>query len=145
MYLTKGDLYHSSTWKLWFEYAGGFLPMTAVKEACKDPQLIEKARKLCKRRTVGTGEETLANQHLFNVYVHVGMNNQEFKGKLFLHLYISRHPDSAAISFLVHSGIMNNACLAIRGCVVLLQQAHTVLFASEDKQAIKAATMLHCN
>ena len=91
MYLTKGELYHSSTWKLWYDYAGGFLPMGPVKEACKDPQLIEKARKLCKRRTTGTGEETLANQHLFNVYVHVGLNNQEFKGE-FLGFLVSLAP-----------------------------------------------------
>ena len=81
MYLTKGDLYHSSTWKLWFEYAGGFLPMTQVKQACEDPGILAKAKKLCKAKTMTTGEATLANQHLFNVYVHVGMNNQEFKGE----------------------------------------------------------------
>lgn len=69
--------------------------MNPVKEACKDPQLIEKAKKLCKRRTVGTGEETLANQHLFNVYVHVGLNNQEFKGKALKALAIMPIPSIA--------------------------------------------------
>lgn len=83
MFLTKGELHHSSTWKLWFEYAGGFLPLVPVQQACKTPKLLEKAQKLCKPKTLATGEETLVNQHLFNVYVHVGLNNQEFKGTLY--------------------------------------------------------------
>lgn len=80
MFLTKGDLYHSGTWKLWFEFAGGYLPMAPVKEACKDLKTLDKARKVCKGKTMSTGEAVLANQHLFNVYIHVGLNNQEFKG-----------------------------------------------------------------
>jgi hypothetical protein len=81
MYLTKGDLYHSSTWKLWFQYAEGYLPIAQVKAACGNSETIEAAQKLCQRREVGSGENTLINQHLFNVYIHVGLNNQEFKGK----------------------------------------------------------------
>ena len=80
MFLTKGDLYHSATWQLWLEFAEGFLPMGSVKEACKTPQLLERARKSCKRMSGPPGEVTLANQHLYNVYIHVGLNNQEFKG-----------------------------------------------------------------
>jgi len=82
MYLTKGDLYHSSTWKLWFEFAEGYLPMAQVKAVCGDAAKVEAAQKACRRREFGNGGDTLINQHLFNVYVHVGLNNQEFKGEL---------------------------------------------------------------
>ena len=82
MYLTKGDLYHSSTWKLWFEYAGRFLPVDPVRSSScgNDPKAWQAAQRACRRREKGNGEDTLANQHLFNVYIHVGLNNQEFKG-----------------------------------------------------------------
>lgn len=83
MYLTKGELYHTETWKLWFEFAHGHLPLAQVKQACKTPGLLEKAQQLCQVKTLeGSGERVLANQHLFNVYVHVGLNNQEFEGEL---------------------------------------------------------------
>ena len=80
MILTKGELYHTSTWNLWFKFAEGHLPIAQVKGICSNPTLLEKARKACKRRETGTGEDVLANQHLFNVYIHVGANDQEFKG-----------------------------------------------------------------
>lgn len=80
MILTKGELFHSSTWKAWFEFAEGVLPLAQVKSICKNPTLLEKAKKACRRREKGTGEDILANQHLFNVYIHVGLNNQEFQG-----------------------------------------------------------------
>ena len=63
--------------------------MGPVQEACKDPQAIEKAKKLCRRKTMASGEETLANQHLFNVYIHVGLNNQEFKGGVLSSVHLS--------------------------------------------------------
>lgn len=80
MFLTKGDLYHSSTWELWFQYAQDWLPAGPVKAACSKPEVIQAAQKACKRRERGTGEDILANQHLFNVYIHVGLNNQDFRG-----------------------------------------------------------------
>lgn len=83
MFLTKGDLYHASTWELWFKYAHGWLPIAPVQAACGNKQpALEAAQTACRRHHTGTGEEILANQHLFNVYVHVGLNNQEFKGAL---------------------------------------------------------------
>lgn len=83
MFLVKGELYHTGTWDLWFKYAHGWLPVAPVKVACRHPDVVEAARRACQRREKGTGEDVLANQHLFNVYVHVGMNNQDFKGGLF--------------------------------------------------------------
>jgi hypothetical protein len=82
MYLTKGDLYHTSTWKLWFQTAEGYLPLAQVQAACRNALGMngQHLKNLCRSQQLRSQGDTLAKQHLFSVYVHVGLNNRTFTG-----------------------------------------------------------------
>lgn len=83
MILTKGDLYHSALWKLWFQYLEGFVPLAQVQSACSGDQELDPAQEMCRAHyDAGGSVLTRQVQHLFTVYVHVGLNNVTFNGAL---------------------------------------------------------------
>lgn len=75
MFLTKGDLFHHATWRLWFRSARDFLPRYWIHELkCGgDPERLERAKQACvsyKKTTESAYTSPIRQQHLFNVYVH---------------------------------------------------------------------------
>ncbi len=81
MFLVRGELHHSETWRMWFAFARDLVPLAAVKAVpgC-DSARLEKARIACANASSGRAGDVLSEQHLFNAYVHVGLNNNEFAG-----------------------------------------------------------------
>lgn len=69
LFLTAGDLYHTSAWTHWFRSAAGVVPAeTAVETACKLRGVaLEAAGVAC----MAPGVDVIGDQHLFNVYVHL--------------------------------------------------------------------------
>ncbi|KAK9813067.1 hypothetical protein WJX72_008331 [[Myrmecia] bisecta] len=68
MFLTRGDLYHEPTWRLWFQYAANLVPLDAVRAGqCSADRLHAISQHCASKRS---GSDALAQQHLFNVYIH---------------------------------------------------------------------------
>ena len=79
LFLTKGDLYHPTMWKLWFESAIGKLPRHALNAAtcgADGKNLSASVLEKCGALPRGRDDlETLIDaQHLFTVYVHAPPN-----------------------------------------------------------------------
>lgn len=75
LFLTKGDLFHHNTWRLWFQSAAGALPRSAVHAAtCGSGKetATRGATELCTLTGDGkdSAETVVDAQHLFSVYVH---------------------------------------------------------------------------
>ncbi len=77
LFLTRGYLQHHDTWRLWFQDAQGLLPVLAIQRATCTAEVISAAGHSC--GSAG-GKGPLQQQHLFSVYVHVGIN-EDFVGE----------------------------------------------------------------
>jgi hypothetical protein len=98
LFLTRGYLQHHDTWALWFGDAQGLLPVQAIQKAACTAETISAAGHTC--GTSG-GKGPLQQQHLYTVYVHVGINEKDFKGGCTSHHITSPpHPGAAAAPLL---------------------------------------------
>ncbi|BDA47491.1 probable glycosyltransferase BC10 at C-terminar half [Coccomyxa sp. Obi] len=77
MFLSKAELFHESSWALWFQHAAGLLPVSALQatsyvgkngSASCDEERVRLAQRWCSPAAQGSG--VLQRQHLFNVYIH---------------------------------------------------------------------------
>ncbi|KAK9907312.1 hypothetical protein WJX75_001278 [Coccomyxa subellipsoidea] len=77
MFLTRGDLHQEPVWDLWFRHAEGLVPISALKVHGCGTAFVSHLRSVCGH---AAGDGPIQRQHLFNVYVHVGANEVNFKG-----------------------------------------------------------------
>ena len=77
MFLTRGDLHQEPVWDLWFRHAEGLVPISALKVHGCGTTFVSHLRGVCGH---AAGDGPIQRQHLFNVYVHVGANEVDFKG-----------------------------------------------------------------
>ena len=74
MFLTRGDLFHKDTWRLWFESAIGTLPRSALRAGTCGPDWgLDRLQTVAKDGNVPaniTTEMLIDAQYLFSVYVH---------------------------------------------------------------------------
>ncbi|KAK9905675.1 hypothetical protein WJX75_004479 [Coccomyxa subellipsoidea] len=77
MFLSKAELFHESSWALWFQHAAGLLPVSSLREdpagdgdgdAGCDGGRVLLAQQWCSAGAQGNG--VLQRQHLFSVYIH---------------------------------------------------------------------------
>ncbi|CAL5228886.1 g12101 [Coccomyxa viridis] len=78
MFLTRGEIHQEPLWKLWFQHLAGMVPVSALRihDGCAADQ-IGFLQKVCGPAARGN---VIQQQHLFNVYVHVGANEVNFTG-----------------------------------------------------------------
>ncbi|KAK9863331.1 hypothetical protein WJX84_003503 [Apatococcus fuscideae] len=67
MFLSRGALHHEQTWKDWFTYIHGHVPVHLLQAANCSSELTEQLQQVCGS---GQGSDTISQQHLFSVYVH---------------------------------------------------------------------------
>ncbi|CAL8472071.1 g11613 [Coccomyxa elongata] len=77
MFLSKAELFHESSWALWFQHAAGLLPVSALQSTSQNGKdestvcnkdRVQLAQRWCSPAAQGSG--VLQRQHLFNVYIH---------------------------------------------------------------------------
>lgn len=100
LFLTKGLLYHESSWRLWLKSAKGLIPAQVVGEKVCDAgstgttasyTRLTQAARVCKDIETGFGDDDYRLQHLFSIYVHAPPKvrdyhkNSLFRGKLVTH------------------------------------------------------------
>lgn len=77
MFLTRGVLHHEATWRAWLHAASGLLPRVALQTLGCSNEDVKKVVSAC---TPSSGATVLAQQHLFNVLVHVSGSTPNWKG-----------------------------------------------------------------
>jgi len=78
LFLTKGNLPHDSTWRLWLKSAEGVVPvqalshgMCALDTGSEHHAKVTEAAIACRKVNIKTiGDEEYQNQHLFSIYIH---------------------------------------------------------------------------
>ena len=68
MFLTRGVLFHEPTWKLWFKYAEGLVPIEPFRSTGCNSSVFAEINKYC--LVDEHSPDVIAQQHLFNAYVH---------------------------------------------------------------------------
>lgn len=80
MFLTRGHLHHEGTWTEWFRMAAGLLPRALVQSKGCEEEAMARIASSC---AIPEGNATvIQQQRLFQIYIHVGLDNAEFDGKL---------------------------------------------------------------
>lgn len=77
MFLTRGVLHHEATWTAWLHAASGLLPRASIRNLGCSHQAVKKVVSVC---TPTADATVLAQQHLFNVLVHVSGSTPNWKG-----------------------------------------------------------------
>jgi hypothetical protein len=66
--LTRGALPHEAAWALWFEAAGGEVPLSALRAGGCSARAYADVASAC--RADPAAPSAIGNQHMFSVYVH---------------------------------------------------------------------------
>ena len=82
LFLTRGVLFHEPTWRLWFKYAEGLVPIEPFRSSGCNSSVFADINKYCLADASST--DVIAQQHLFDVYVHTAPSFPGFeKGSVF--------------------------------------------------------------
>ena len=75
-------LFHEPTWRLWFKYAEGLVPIEPFRSSGCNSSVFADINKYCLADAGST--DVIAQQHLFDVYVHTAPSFPGFeKGSVF--------------------------------------------------------------
>jgi Core-2/I-Branching enzyme len=73
LFLSRGEMPHEQTWKMWFDVAGYLLPRAVMLDACSQGSTaVKDVRAMCQALDYATsgGRDVLAAQMLFSIYIH---------------------------------------------------------------------------
>lgn len=77
MFLSTDLPHHKEMWRRWFKAAAGMLPRASVQKIGCDAAALATTASTC---AVPEAGHAIEQQHLFTVYLHIDLNNKEFKG-----------------------------------------------------------------
>ena len=75
--MTRGPLHHEETWAAWFVAAADQLPVSMALSLGCDKRVLGNVRAAC---SAPADASVLQRQRLFDVHIHVGLQNEEFRG-----------------------------------------------------------------
>ena len=104
LFMTRGPLPHEDTWAAWFAAAADQLPVSMALSLGCDKKVLKTIKDTC---SAPADVPVLQRQRLFDVLIHVGLQNEEFTGSSHLQLLgkdsvLQAQPVSCCMQCLAH-------------------------------------------
>ena len=77
LFMTRGPLPHEDTWAAWFEAAANQLPVSMALSLGCEKKVLKSVKEGC---LAPADAPVLQRQRLFDVHIHVGLQNEDFTG-----------------------------------------------------------------